>query len=128
MLFGDTDAFTTAVFHEVYLGRPATAFPELVARTYDLYVVCGLDAPWRHDGIREFEEQRRTMHDRYVEHARASGRPWLLVEGPLGAAARGGLGCGRPRARRRAVGARRRRHEVGTKVARLRRQVRQRER
>jgi HTH-type transcriptional repressor of NAD biosynthesis genes len=83
VLFGDTDAFTTAVFHEVYLGRPATAFPELVARTYDLYLVCGLDAPWRHDGIREFEEQRRTMHDRYIEHARASGRPWLLVEGPL---------------------------------------------
>ena len=83
VLFGDTDAFTTAVFHEVYLGRPATAFPELVARSYDLYLVCGLDAPWRHDGIREFEEQRRTMHDRYVEHARSSGAPWLVVEGPL---------------------------------------------
>ena len=83
VLFGDTDAFTTAVFHEVYLGLPATAFPELVARRYDLYLVCGLDAPWRHDGIREFEEQRRTMHDRYVEHAGASGRPSLLVGGPL---------------------------------------------
>ena len=22
------------------------------------------------------------MHDRYVERARASGRPWLLAEGP----------------------------------------------
>ena len=32
VLFSDTDAFTTSVFHEVYLGAPATAFPELVQR------------------------------------------------------------------------------------------------
>ena len=81
VLFTDTDAFTTAVFHEVYLGTPATGFEELVDRTYDLYVVCGLDVAWRHDGIREFEEQRRWMHERYLERARASGRPWLLAEG-----------------------------------------------
>jgi HTH-type transcriptional regulator, transcriptional repressor of NAD biosynthesis genes len=81
VLFTDTDAFTTAVFHEVYLGTPATGFEELVDRTYDLYVVCGLDVAWRHDGIREFEEQRRWMHERYVERARTSGRPWILAEG-----------------------------------------------
>jgi NadR type nicotinamide-nucleotide adenylyltransferase len=92
VLFSDTDAFTTALFHEVYLGTPATAFPELVERTYDLFVICGLDVPWRHDGLREFEAQRRWMHERYVERARESGRPWLLVEGSpegrLGAAAK----------------------------------------
>jgi HTH-type transcriptional regulator, transcriptional repressor of NAD biosynthesis genes len=82
LLFCDTDAFTTALFHEVYLGEPTHGFDELVQRRYDLYVVCGLDVPWRHDGIREFEAQRRWMHDRYVERARASGSPWLLVEGP----------------------------------------------
>ena len=83
VLFSDTDAFTTAVFHEVYLGAPASGFEELVARPYDLFVVCGLDVPWRHDGIREFEEQRRSMHERYLERARASGSPWLLVEGTV---------------------------------------------
>ena len=81
VLFCDTDAFTTAVFHEVYLGAPATGFDDLVARGYDLFVVCGLDVPWRGDGIREFEVKRRWMHDTYVERARSSGRPWLLVEG-----------------------------------------------
>jgi NadR type nicotinamide-nucleotide adenylyltransferase len=81
VLFSDTDAFTTALFHEVYLGAPATGFEELVARRYDLIVVCGLDVPWRHDGIREFETQRRWMHERYLERARTSGSPWLLVEG-----------------------------------------------
>ena len=82
VLFADTDAFTTAVFHEVYLGEPATGFDELAARPYDLFVVCGLDVPWRHDGVREFEEQRRWMHERYLDRARTSGRAWLLVEGP----------------------------------------------
>ena len=83
VLFSDTDAFTTALFHEVYLGTPATGFEDLVDRSYDLFVVCGLDVPWRHDGVREFEEQRRWMQERYLERARTSGRPWRVVEGPL---------------------------------------------
>lgn len=82
VLFCDTDAFTTAVFHEVYLGTPADAFDELVERHYDAYLVCGLDVPFAHDGIREFEEQRRAMHARYLERAAASGSPWAVVEGP----------------------------------------------
>ncbi len=52
-------------------------------RRYDLFLVCGLGVPWRHDGVREFEEQRRWMHERYVERARTSGTPWLLLEGSL---------------------------------------------
>ena len=60
---------------------PTHAFDDLVERRYDLYLVCGLDVPWRHDGIREFEEQRHWMHERYLERAQASGAPWLLVEG-----------------------------------------------
>lgn len=82
VLFCDTDAFTTAVFHEVYLGTPTSAFAELVERPYDLTLVCGLDVPWAHDGIREFEVQRGEMHERYLEHVSTGGRPWLLVEGP----------------------------------------------
>ena len=82
VLFCDTDAFTTAVFHEAYLGSPATAFEELASRRYDLYVVCGLDVPWARDGFREFEEERRRHHEIYLEHARTSGSPSLLVEGP----------------------------------------------
>lgn len=82
VLFCDTDAFTTAVFHEVYLGSKTDAFDELLRRAYDLTIVCGLDVPWARDGIREFTEQRSGMHERYLEHARASRHPWLHVEGP----------------------------------------------
>jgi NadR type nicotinamide-nucleotide adenylyltransferase len=81
VLVCDTDAFTTALFHEVYLGQPARDFPELASRSYDLFLVCGLDVPWRGDRIREFERQRRWMHERYVARASQSGAPWLVVEG-----------------------------------------------
>ena len=83
LLFCDTDAFTTALFHEVYLGESTHAFDDLVERRYDLFLVCGLDAPWRHDGVREFEKQRSWMNERYLERVRASGSPWRLLEGPL---------------------------------------------
>lgn len=81
VLVCDTDALTTAVFHEVYLGHPTHAFDNLLERRYELTLVCALDVPWRHDGVREFEAQRLAMHERYVAEAQASGRPWLLVEG-----------------------------------------------
>jgi HTH-type transcriptional regulator, transcriptional repressor of NAD biosynthesis genes len=81
VLFSDTDAFTTAVFHEAYLGGPAAGFEELASRRYDLYLVCGIGVPWERDAIREFAEARRRHHETYLQHARASGSPWLLVEG-----------------------------------------------
>ena len=77
----DTDAFTTAVFHEAYLGEPARGFDDLLERRYDLYLVCGLDVPFEHDGLREFEDVRRRHHETYVERARSSGAPWLVLEG-----------------------------------------------
>ena len=82
VLFCDTDVFTTMVFHETYLGSSASGFEELASRRYDLYLVCGLDVPFTHDGLREFEQQRLWMHERFLEHARESGSPWLLLAGP----------------------------------------------
>jgi HTH-type transcriptional regulator, transcriptional repressor of NAD biosynthesis genes len=82
VLVCDTDAFTTALFHEAYLGTPAAGFESEASRRYDLYVVCGTDVSFTHDGWREFEAQRMWMHERLLEHARESGSPWLLVEGP----------------------------------------------
>ena len=81
VLFCDTDAFTTKLFHQVYLGEPTSAFDDLAERNYDLFLVCGLDVPWRHDEIREFDYQREWMHERYLERAAASGSPWFHLEG-----------------------------------------------
>ena len=83
VLFCDTDAFTTAVFHEAYLGSAASGFEELADRRYDLYLVCGLDVPFTHDGVRDLEQQRQWMQDCLLTHAGESGSPWLLLEGPI---------------------------------------------
>jgi HTH-type transcriptional regulator, transcriptional repressor of NAD biosynthesis genes len=83
VLFSDTDAYTTALFHELYLGTPTSDFDDLVQRPYDLFVVCGVDVPWAADRIREFAGQRRWMHERLLARARASGVPWLLLEGSV---------------------------------------------
>ncbi len=63
---------------------PSSEFAELVSRGYDLFLVCGLDVPWAHDSIREFDDQRRWMHEEYVSRAERSGSPWLLLEGKEG--------------------------------------------
>jgi len=82
VLFCDTDAFTTTLFHEAYLGSPAHGFDTLAARRYDLYLVCDLDVPWARDEIREFETQRRWMHERLVDWARSGDEPWQILDGP----------------------------------------------
>jgi HTH-type transcriptional repressor of NAD biosynthesis genes len=81
VLFCDTVAFTTKLFHQVYLDAATEAFEDLATRSYDLFLVCGLDVPWRHDGVREFDDQREWMHEQYLERAQRSGSPWLLLEG-----------------------------------------------
>jgi HTH-type transcriptional repressor of NAD biosynthesis genes len=84
VLFCDTDTFVTAVFHEVYLGRPS---PELEAEAqssaYALYLLCDLETPFHRDhwGLRR-EDARRVMHERYLEHVKSTGRPWLALKGP----------------------------------------------
>jgi NadR type nicotinamide-nucleotide adenylyltransferase len=83
VLLCDTDTFVTAVFHEVYLGERNAELEALVEpRRYALYLLCDVDTPFHRDrlGLRR-EDARRAMHERYVEHLRASGVPWVEVRG-----------------------------------------------
>jgi nicotinamide riboside kinase len=73
----------TAVFHELYLGRPS---PELLAEAraseYALYLLCDVETPFHRDrwGLRR-EDARRAMHERYLEYLQSTGCPWLTLEG-----------------------------------------------
>jgi NadR type nicotinamide-nucleotide adenylyltransferase len=83
ILFCDTDTFVTAVFHEVYLGVRSAELEAMVeAKRYALYLLCDVDTPFHADrlGLRR-EDARRAMHERYVEHLRASGAQWVEVRG-----------------------------------------------
>lgn len=49
---------------------------------YALYLLCDLDTPFHRDrlGLRR-EDARRAMHERYLEHLRASAVRWVEVRG-----------------------------------------------
>jgi HTH-type transcriptional regulator, transcriptional repressor of NAD biosynthesis genes len=85
LFFCDTDAMTTALWHERYQGSPSEVVDALGrARTYDLFVLCDIDIPWERDEIRLGADTRTAMHARFVDvltHERAE--PWVLVSGSV---------------------------------------------
>jgi HTH-type transcriptional regulator, transcriptional repressor of NAD biosynthesis genes len=83
-LFCDTDALATALWHERYQG---SASPEVDAiadeHHYALYVLCDIDVPYEHDGVRFDPLARPRMHARFVEELNRRPEPWILVSGAL---------------------------------------------
>jgi HTH-type transcriptional regulator, transcriptional repressor of NAD biosynthesis genes len=86
LLFCDTDAFATAIWHERYL-RFRTRLVEDVAeaRRYDLYVLCGIEVPFEADGVRFSEHIRPWMQQRFRDglHSRPHGEPWIELTGAV---------------------------------------------
>jgi nicotinamide riboside kinase len=67
-LFCDTDAMSTDLWHERYLGnRTAEVDRYARARRYDLFVLCGTDIAWVADDIRLGSNTREAMHQRFVD-------------------------------------------------------------
>ena len=84
LLLCDTDAFATAVWHERYLHAPAPAVEAIAdARTYDLYVLCGIDVPFEQDGVRFSESIRPWMQQRFRDGLAARREPWIEITGPV---------------------------------------------
>jgi len=79
----DTDALTTAVWAERYLGRASNAVERISeANRPDHYLVCAPDFEWVQDGTRESREHRRSMHEATLERVKAAGVAWTLLSGP----------------------------------------------
>ena len=82
LLFGDTDALATAVWHRRYLGYDEPELERSAATTTpDAYLLCDLDLPWSQDGTRESRDHREAMHAGFLRRLRALGVPWRLVSG-----------------------------------------------
>jgi len=79
VLFCDTDALATALWHEQYLGGRA---PEVEAiawsRSYDLTFLTAADIPWVQDGDRTSDAVRQRMQRRF--EAELARRPEPVVE------------------------------------------------
>jgi HTH-type transcriptional repressor of NAD biosynthesis genes len=82
LLFADTDAFATGIWHERYLGVRSTAVEALAARRRPaLYLLTGDDIPFVQDGLRDGEHIRHGMHRRFIERLQEDGRLFVLVVG-----------------------------------------------
>jgi HTH-type transcriptional regulator, transcriptional repressor of NAD biosynthesis genes len=83
IMFADTDARATLVWQERYLGR-CTDQVRQAARTRrpDLYLLTEHeDVPFHDDGLRDGEQQRPWMTERFAEVISATGVPLLRVGG-----------------------------------------------
>ncbi len=84
VLFCDTPAFATSLWHERYLGSLSPDVEAVAAPThYALYFLTDVDIPFVQDGTRDGEHIRHTMHRRFVDWLTERALPFTLLSGPL---------------------------------------------
>lgn len=85
LFFCDTDAMTTALWHERYQGSSSRVVERLGRmRTYDLFVLCDIDIPWERDEIRLGADTRSAMHRRFLDVlSTVRSEPWIVVSGSV---------------------------------------------
>ena len=84
IMFCDTDAFATSIWHERYMNFKSPEVEALAReRDYALYIVTNTDIPFVQDGTRDGEHIRQWMHDRFVEKLQQWGKKYIVVSGSL---------------------------------------------
>jgi NadR type nicotinamide-nucleotide adenylyltransferase len=83
VLFCDTDAWTTGLFHQEYVGRRSPEVDAVADRRYDLTILCDAETPFRQDeyGMRADGPHRRRMQDAYLAHLLETGAPFIVASG-----------------------------------------------
>lgn len=86
VLVCDTDAMTTGIWHERYVGTRCEEVDRLGAgRAYDLYLLTGDEIPWEDDGTRDGEHVRADMQQRFRDALARRAEPWAELRGDRGA-------------------------------------------
>jgi HTH-type transcriptional repressor of NAD biosynthesis genes len=84
VLICDTDAFTTGLWHELYLGGVSDAVQRIADRhRHTLHILAGDEIAWENDGTRDQPERRRWFQERFRAELAATGRPYLEVAGTV---------------------------------------------
>jgi NadR type nicotinamide-nucleotide adenylyltransferase len=82
VLFCDTDALATCIWHERYMGFWSAAVESIANRKrYALYILTQPDIPFVQDRIRDSELLRDWMTDRFRVELTRRMYPWILVKG-----------------------------------------------
>jgi HTH-type transcriptional repressor of NAD biosynthesis genes len=82
ILICDTDALATAIWHQRYVGTWSEEVEKIAsARRYDLYLLTNCDIPFEQDGVRDGQQIRPWMTQRFTEELTRRGLPWVLIKG-----------------------------------------------
>ena len=84
VLICDTDAFTTWLWHELYMKSDGAPVRSIADRhRHALHILAGDEIGWEDDGTRDRPEQRHWFQGRFREELLASGRPFVEVSGSV---------------------------------------------
>jgi HTH-type transcriptional regulator, transcriptional repressor of NAD biosynthesis genes len=82
VLFCDTDALATCIWHQRYLGTWSKEVEEIAnRRRYAIYFLTDCDIPFEFDGVRDGQHIRPWMTKRFSEELTKRGCSWVLVKG-----------------------------------------------
>lgn len=82
VLFCDTDVITTAIYSEVYLHTIPAELAELERRVrYDQYFLFDVDVPWVADGLRDLQDERVEMFERFKEELERRKLSYIRISG-----------------------------------------------
>ena len=82
ILVCDTDALATAIWHQRYVGTWSEEVEAIAnRRRYDLYLLTDFDIPFEHDGVRDGQQIRPWMTQRFTEELTKRGCRWILLKG-----------------------------------------------
>ena len=84
ILFIDTDMYVMKVWCEYVFGKcHQFILDEIVARKYDLYLLCNIDLPWVKDDLREYpdEQPRKELYHIYKDLLINQIVPWVSISG-----------------------------------------------
>lgn len=83
-LFIDTDMYVMKVWCEFAFGDcHSFVLDQIIARKYDLYLLCNVDLPWSNDELREYPELhiRQRLYNIYKDIMINQSVPWVEVSG-----------------------------------------------
>ena len=84
LLFIDTDMYVMKVWSEFVFGKcDDWILDQVVARKYDLYLLCNTDLPWVKDELREYPdlESRQRLYAIYKDIMINQSTPWVEISG-----------------------------------------------
>ena len=84
LLFIDTDMYVLKVWCEYVFGKcHRFILDQIIARKYDMYLLCNTDLPWVKDELREYPDlqTREKLFEMYKDCMINQSTPWTIIGG-----------------------------------------------